>query len=398
MSMQLSRIERERAVLEDRVMRAEGDRDRERGEKEREKTRREQAEAQCQGLQRRVQELESQLAGALNNVMGSGNNSGGFGAPNPDNNGFVSASQRLAMDRKRLGMDGNNPNMNSGGQDYESSGNPNNTTSFGRPGPRKFVPPYKQPAGQQNQQNGGQGNQWNVAGSVQGGNLGNAPPFVRKALGGAPSGPQGNSGRNTGGMTSNNQGNANANADNIAGIPLDQDGKLPGRLAACEPNLVELIMFEMLDRSPGVRWDDIAGLEFAKKNVVEVVVWPLQRPDLVTGLRGPPKGMLLFGPPGTGKTLIGKAIATESEAHFFSISASSLTSKWHGQGEKLVRALFAVAAYYEPAVIFIDEIDSLLSQRQDAEFEASRRIKTELLIQLDGAASSTPCMTWRVRV
>jgi SpoVK/Ycf46/Vps4 family AAA+-type ATPase len=86
--------------------------------------------------------------------------------------------------------------------------------------------------------------------------------------------------------------------------------------------------------------------------------------------------------------LIGKAIAHESGATFFSISSSSLTSKWIGEGEKLVRTLFAVAAYREPAVVFIDEIDSLLTQRKADENEASRRIKTEFLVQLDGTGTS----------
>ena len=90
----------------------------------------------------------------------------------------------------------------------------------------------------------------------------------------------------------------------------------------------------------------------------------------------------------TGKTLIGKAIAHESGATFFSISSSSLTSKWIGEGEKLVKTLFAVAAYNEPAVIFLDEIDSLLTQRKSTENEASRRIKTEFLVQLDGTGTS----------
>ncbi|KAH8041250.1 hypothetical protein HPB51_014398 [Rhipicephalus microplus] len=101
-----------------------------------------------------------------------------------------------------------------------------------------------------------------------------------------------------------------------------------------------------------------------------------------SGLRQPPKGLLLFGPPGTGKTLIGKCIASQAGATFFCISASSLTSKWVGEGEKMVRALFAVARSCQPAVVFIDEIDSLLSQRCESEHESSRRIKTEFLVQL----------------
>lgn len=82
-----------------------------------------------------------------------------------------------------------------------------------------------------------------------------------------------------------------------------------------------------------------------------------------------------FGPPGTGKTLIGKCIASQSESTFFSISASSLTSKWEGESEKIIRALFAVAAACQPSIIFIDEVDSLLCQRTENENESSRRIK-----------------------
>ncbi|KAK2896490.1 hypothetical protein Q8A67_010978 [Cirrhinus molitorella] len=160
------------------------------------------------------------------------------------------------------------------------------------------------------------------------------------------------------------------------------------RLKNFEPKIIELIMSEIMDHGPPVSWDDIAGLEFAKATIKEIVVWPMLRPDIFTGLRGPPKGILLFGPPGTGKTLIGKCIACQSGATFFSISASSLTSKWVGEGEKMVRALFAIARCHQPAVIFIDEIDSLLSQRTDGEHDSSRRIKNEFLVQLDGAATS----------
>ncbi|XP_062972323.1 fidgetin-like protein 1 [Elgaria multicarinata webbii] len=161
------------------------------------------------------------------------------------------------------------------------------------------------------------------------------------------------------------------------------------RLKNIEQKMIELIMHEIMDHGPPVNWDDIAGVEFAKETIKEIVVWPMLRPDIFTGLRGPPKGILLFGPPGTGKTLIGKCIACQSGATFFSISASSLTSKWVGEGEKMVRALFAVARCQQPAVIFIDEIDSLLSQRGDGEHESSRRIKTEFLVQLDGATTSS---------
>ncbi|EFX75995.1 hypothetical protein DAPPUDRAFT_322816 [Daphnia pulex] len=168
----------------------------------------------------------------------------------------------------------------------------------------------------------------------------------------------------------------------------EQEKVVDERLKNIEPRMVELIENEIMDNGSPVNWDDIAGLEFAKKTIQEIVVWPMLRPDIFTGLRGPPRGILLFGPPGTGKTLIGKCIASKSRSTFFSISASSLTSKWIGEGEKMVRALFAVARVNQPSVIFIDEIDSLLSQRSESEHESSRRIKTEFLVQLDGATTS----------
>ncbi len=97
--------------------------------------------------------------------------------------------------------------------------------------------------------------------------------------------------------------------------------------------------------------------------------------------------MLLFGPPGTGKTLIAKAIASECESTFFNISSSSLTSKYVGESEKTVRALFQAAYKRSPSIIFIDEIDAILSKRSDSDNEAAKRLKTELLIQFDGLGS-----------
>lgn len=159
------------------------------------------------------------------------------------------------------------------------------------------------------------------------------------------------------------------------------------RLKNIDSKMIELIKNEIMDSGALVKWDDVAGLEQAKRIIKEIVVLPMLRPDIFTGLRRPPKGILLFGPPGTGKTLIGKCIASQSKSTFFSISASSLTSKWIGEGEKMVRALFAVARVHQPSVIFIDEIDSLLTQRSETEHESSRRIKTEFLVQLDGAST-----------
>uniref|UniRef100_A0A6V7IA90 AAA+ ATPase domain-containing protein n=1 Tax=Bracon brevicornis TaxID=1563983 RepID=A0A6V7IA90_9HYME len=159
------------------------------------------------------------------------------------------------------------------------------------------------------------------------------------------------------------------------------------KLKNIDERMIELIKNEIMESGAKVEWDEVAGLTQVKKIIKEIVVYPMLRPDIFTGLRRPPKGILLFGPPGTGKTLIGKCIASQSNSTFFSISASSLTSKWVGEGEKMVRALFAVASLYQPSVVFIDEIDSLLTQRSEGEHESSRRIKTEFLIQLDGATT-----------
>ena len=142
------------------------------------------------------------------------------------------------------------------------------------------------------------------------------------------------------------------------------------------------ILNDIVVQGDEVHWSDIAGLEIAKNALRETVVYPFLRPDLFMGLREPARGMLLFGPPGTGKTMLARAVATESRSTFFSISASSLTSKYLGESEKLVRALFGLARALAPSIIFVDEIDSLLSHRAGSgEHEATRRIKTEFLIQ-----------------
>lgn len=160
------------------------------------------------------------------------------------------------------------------------------------------------------------------------------------------------------------------------------------RMKSIDEKLADRVLKEIVDQNSNVSWDDIAGLEAVKRRMQEMVVLPMRRPDLFKGLRAPGKGVLLFGPPGTGKTMIGKCIASQCGATFFSISASSLTSKWIGEGEKTVRAMFTIARVLEPTVIFIDEIDSLLSQRNAQDHEVSRKMKTEFLLRFDGIGSN----------
>ncbi|XP_066863962.1 spastin isoform X10 [Kogia breviceps] len=131
-----------------------------------------------------------------------------------------------------------------------------------------------------------------------------------------------------------------------------------------DSNLANLIMNEIVDNGTAVKFDDIAGQELAKQALQEIVILPSLRPELFTGLRAPARGLLLFGPPGNGKTML------------------------VGEGEKLVRALFAVARELQPSIIFIDEVDSLLCERREGEHDASRRLKTEFLIEFDGVQSA----------
>uniref|UniRef100_G1MZ41 Katanin p60 ATPase-containing subunit A-like 2 n=1 Tax=Meleagris gallopavo TaxID=9103 RepID=G1MZ41_MELGA len=176
--------------------------------------------------------------------------------------------------------------------------------------------------------------------------------------------------------------------------------------------LATVVSKDIYLHNPNVKWDDIIGLDAAKRLVKEAVVYPIRYPQLFTGILSPWKGLLLYGPPGTGKTLLAKAVATECNTTFFNISASTIVSKWRGDSEKLVRnlrgfwdpqptqstypllsykVLFELARYHAPSTIFLDELESVMSQRgtiSGGEHEGSRRMKTELLVQMDGLARS----------
>ncbi|KAH7851838.1 hypothetical protein Vadar_017134 [Vaccinium darrowii] len=154
-----------------------------------------------------------------------------------------------------------------------------------------------------------------------------------------------------------------------------------------ENGLEKILLHEVIPPSEtGVKFDDIGALENVKDTLKELVMLPLQRPELFCKgrLRKPCKGILLFGPPGTGKTMLAKAIATEAGANFINISASTIASKWYGDAEKYVRAVFSLAIKITPSIIFIDEVDSLLGRRGNNEHEVTRRIKNEFMMKWDG--------------
>ncbi|KAK3318627.1 P-loop containing nucleoside triphosphate hydrolase protein [Apodospora peruviana] len=140
-----------------------------------------------------------------------------------------------------------------------------------------------------------------------------------------------------------------------------------------------------------VGFDDIGGLEDIIEELKESIIYPLTMPHLYSHggpLLSAPSGVLLYGPPGCGKTMLAKAVAHESGASFINLHISTLTEKWYGDSNKLVRAVFSLALKLQPAIIFIDEIDAVLGTRRSGEHEASGMVKAEFMTLWDGLTST----------
>ncbi len=167
---------------------------------------------------------------------------------------------------------------------------------------------------------------------------------------------------------------------------MEKDSEAGGAVEKTTPEggngrVEELVVTE----KPQVKWDEVVGLETAKKAVKEAIVYPVQRPDLFP--LGWPRGILLFGPPGCGKTLLAAAVATEIDANFYSIDAASIMSKWLGEAEQNVAKLFGAARKSandgRPAIVFVDELDSLMGQHSN-EVGGEIRVKNQFLKEMDG--------------
>jgi vacuolar protein-sorting-associated protein 4 len=152
--------------------------------------------------------------------------------------------------------------------------------------------------------------------------------------------------------------------------------------------LQEMIADTIITEKPNVKMSDVAGLEDAKQAINDAIIAPMKHPELFKGKsRQPWRGILFYGPAGCGKTLIAKAVASEVNATFFNVSAGNIVSKWLGESEKLVMNLFTLARRSQPAIVFMDELDSVGVSRSGDDVGGERRLKTQLLTELQGLAS-----------
>lgn len=153
-----------------------------------------------------------------------------------------------------------------------------------------------------------------------------------------------------------------------------------------DSSLKDSLLGSIVSTKPNVKWEDVAGLETAKAELQEAIIFPLRFPQMFRGKRQARRALLLYGPPGTGKSYLAKAVATEVDHTLFSVSSGDVMSKWTGESEGLMRQLFILAREKKPSIIFIDEIDALCGKRDSggANAEDTARMKTEFLVQMDG--------------
>ncbi|XP_034769751.2 fidgetin-like protein 2 [Acipenser ruthenus] len=166
--------------------------------------------------------------------------------------------------------------------------------------------------------------------------------------------------------------------------------KLPGScgqseelLKSADPRVVELVTNEIVDCGPPVQWSDIAGQVQVKAAIEEELLWPILRPGAYTAVSRPPKTILLFGPRGGGKTLLGRCVSTQLGATLFRVSGAALVSKWKGDGEEILRTVFLMAGCRQPSVVFVSEVESLLSGEEEG------GLKPQLLSYLEAQGGGT---------
>ncbi len=170
--------------------------------------------------------------------------------------------------------------------------------------------------------------------------------------------------------------------------PIKQASKVEQELDEDGKRLREMISDTIISERPKIKLSEVAGLEDAKQAISDAIVTPMKHPELFKGkARQPWRGILFYGPAGCGKTLIAKAVASEVNATFFNVSAANIVSKWLGESERLVMTLFELARKNQPAIIFIDELDSIGVSRSGDDVGGERRLKTQLLTELQGLGS-----------
>ncbi len=181
---------------------------------------------------------------------------------------------------------------------------------------------------------------------------------------------------------------------------IKERGEIPEEIPAEILNKLEVTMDDFMNalleiepsgmrdaivQIPNVKWEDVGGLEEAKRKLMEGVEWPLKYPKTYESLGlEPPKGVLLYGPPGCGKTMLAKAVANETNANFIAIKGPEILSKWVGESERAVRKVFRKARQMAPAIILFDEIDSIAVKRGTDSSKVADRVLNQLLTELDG--------------